>query len=88
VITQDVAPFALVVGQRETRCYGFNSIGLERQGFSSERIASIERAYRLLLRSKLNTSQAVEQMRSQLGDSADVAELISFIESAERGLTK
>jgi UDP-N-acetylglucosamine acyltransferase len=88
VITQDVPPFARVVDERDTRCYGINTIGLERQGFPRERISAIERAYRLLLRSKLNTSQAVEQMRAELGESADVAELIAFIESSERGLTK
>jgi len=88
VITQDVPPFSRVVDERDTRCYGINSIGLERQGFDPERIQAIERAYRLLLRSKLNTSQAVEQMRSELNGSPDVAELIAFIESSERGLTK
>ena len=88
VITQDVPPFARVVDERNTRCYGMNRIGLERHGFLRERLEAIEHAYRLLLRSKLNTAQAVDQMRSQLNGSADVAELIAFIESSERGLTK
>jgi len=88
VITQDVPPFSRVVSPRDTRCYGVNVIGLERHGFDHDRIHVIEGAYRLLLRSKLNTTQAIEQMRASLNGSADVAELISFIESAERGLTK
>ena len=88
VITQDVPPFSKVVTQRETRCYGVNTIGLERRGFDGERIRAIEQAYRLLLRSKLNTTQAIEQMRTTLNGSADVEELIRFIETAERGLTK
>jgi len=88
VITQDVPPFSKVVTQRETRCYGVNTIGLERRGFDVGRIRAIEQAYRLLLRSKLNTTQAIEQMRATLNGSADVEELIQFIESAERGLTK
>lgn len=88
VITQDVPPFSRVVDERDTRCFGINSIGLERRGFSRERIQAIERAYRLLLRSKLNTTQAVEQMRAELAGSLDVSELIAFIESSERGLTK
>lgn len=88
VITQDVPPFSRVVSERETRCYGVNTIGLERAGFVPERIRTIEGAYRLLLRSKLNTTQAIEQMRAALNGSADVAELIAFIEAAERGLTK
>jgi UDP-N-acetylglucosamine acyltransferase len=88
VITQDVPPFSKVVAPRETRCYGVNTIGLERHGFSAERIEAIEQAFRLLLRSKLNTTQAVEKMRETLGASQDVSELIRFIESAEGGLTK
>jgi UDP-N-acetylglucosamine acyltransferase len=88
VITQDVLPFSKVVSERETKCYGANTVGLERQGFSPERMQSIERAYRLLLRSKLNTAQAVEQMRETLGDSEDVLTLMRFIESAQRGITK
>ena len=89
VITQDVPPFSLVVGPRETRCYGINKVGLERHGFSPERIRTIEQAYRFLLRSKLNTAQAVEKMRGTLSHSEDVKTLIQFIESvAQRGLTK
>ena len=88
VVTQDVPPFSLVVTPRETRCYGVNTIGLERRGFSPERIQSIEQAYRFLLRSKLNTSQAIEKMRGTLSHSEDVLTIVRFIESAERGLTK
>src|SRR5580700_11046255 len=89
VITQDVPPFSKIVAPRDTKCYGVNSVGLERNGFSADRIESIEKAYRLLLRSKLNTTQALEQMRGTLSASEDVQTLIRFIEStAERGLTK
>ncbi len=88
VITQDVPPFSRVVTRRDTQCYGVNTIGLERQGFDEPRLEAIERAFRLLLRSKLNTSQAVERMRAELNGSADVLELVEFIESAARGLHK
>lgn len=88
VITQDVAPFCMVVTERQTRCYGVNSVGLERRGFAIERIRAIESAYRLLLNSKLNTTQALEQMRLTLNGSVDVAELVRFVESADRGVTK
>ena len=88
VITQDVPPFSKVVTERETRSYGINTIGLERKGFSSERLQALQRAYRLLLRSRLNTSQALGEMKEKLNDSADVRELIQFIESAERGIVK
>jgi len=88
VITQDVPPFSLIVTERETQCFGVNAIGLERKGFGAERIAALQRAFRLLLRSKLNTTQAIAGMRGELAGSADVDELIRFIESAKRGIVK
>jgi len=88
VITQDVPPFSKIVTERMTRSFGINTIGLERKGFSAERLLGLKRAYRLLLRSKLNTTQAIAEMRKTLGDSADVRELIEFIEAAERGIVK
>ena len=88
VITQDVPPFSKIVTERETKSFGVNTIGLERKGFSPERLQVLKQAYRLLLRSKLNTSQALAEMRETLADSADVKELIQFVESAERGIVK
>ena len=88
VITQDVPPFSLIVTKRETVCFGMNMIGLERKGFSPERIKALQKAFKLLLRSKKNTTQALEEMRKTLGDSADVLEMIEFVEKAERGIVK
>jgi UDP-N-acetylglucosamine acyltransferase len=88
VITQDVLPFSLIVTERETRCFGPNTIGLERKGFSSDRIRTLEKAFRLLVRSRKNTTQALEEMRRELGNSDDVKEMIEFVEKAERGIVK
>src|SRR6202171_5707026 len=68
VITQDVPPFSKIVTERETKSFGINTIGLERQGFTQARLTILKKAYRLLLRSKLNTSQALAKMR-ELGTS-------------------
>jgi len=86
--TQDVLPFSKTSAARNNRAYGLNSVGLERRGFSRERIARIHHAYRVLLRSKLNTSQAIEKLRAEgdLGD--DVELLLKFVESSERGVIK
>ena len=88
VITQDVPPFSLIVTERETRCYGTNTIGLERKGFSAERVKRLQKAFRMLTRSKKNTSQAMEELRKTMGESEDVKELIEFVEKAERGIVK
>ena len=88
VITQDVLPFAKVSAPRETRSYGLNSVGLERRGFSKERIKKIHHAFRVLLNSRLNTSQAVEKLNAEGDQGEDVAMLLRFIKESERGLIK
>ncbi len=91
-ITQDVMPFSLTSAKRETHAYGLNKIGLERRGFTRERLRSIQHAFRLLVASKLNTSQALEQLKSKTVDDldarADLEYLIAFIEASERGVLK
>jgi UDP-N-acetylglucosamine acyltransferase len=84
VIRQDVLPFCKTDGA-EAKTYGLNSIGLKRRGFTPERIAALERAYRLLIRSKLNTSQALAAIRTELPGQPDVAALVEFVETSERG---
>ena len=88
VITQDVLPFSKTVSERKVHAYSINKVGLERHGFSSERRDKLSRAMRLLLSSKLNTTQALEKIREEVADSEDVQELIRFIESSERGVIK
>jgi UDP-N-acetylglucosamine acyltransferase len=87
-LVKDAPPFSLIVAEREVHCYGANSVGISRAGFGAERTEAIERAFRLLLRAKLNTTQAVAELRTQFADSADVRELVEFIESSKRGVIK
>lgn len=88
IVTKDVLPFSKTVSPRETRAYGINAIGLERRGFSKERITKIHHAYRVLLGAKLNTTQALEKLRSEGNQGEDVAMLMRFIETSERGVIK
>ncbi len=88
VITKDVLPFSKCVTPRHTQTYGLNAVGLERRGFSRERIGKIHHAFRVLLNSRLNTTQALEKLRSEGDQGEDVAMLLRFIESAERGVIK
>ncbi len=87
-ITRDVLPFSKTAAARDTHAYGINAIGLERRGFSKERISKIHHAYKLLLASKLNTSQALEKLKSEPDRGEDVNLLIQFIEASERGVIK
>jgi UDP-N-acetylglucosamine acyltransferase len=87
-VTRDVLPFSKTAAERGTRAYGLNAIGLERRGFTKERIRKIHHAYRVLLASKLNTSQALEKLKAETDCGEDVEMLIRFIEASERGVIK
>jgi UDP-N-acetylglucosamine acyltransferase len=87
-ITQDVLPFSITSAARDTHAYGLNNVGLERRGFSKERIGRIQHAYKILLASKMNTTQALEKLKSEVDRGEDVDMLIRFIEGSERGVIK
>jgi UDP-N-acetylglucosamine acyltransferase len=91
IVTQDVLPFSLTSSRRENKAFGINKIGLERRGFSPARLRTLQRAFRLLLSSKMNTTQALERLRALKADGAageDVALLVEFIERSQRGVIK
>jgi UDP-N-acetylglucosamine acyltransferase len=87
-ITQDVLPYSMTSAERDTHAYMLNKVGLQRRGFTPERIAKLHHAFKVLLASKLNTSQALEKLRSEGEPGEDVAALLHFIESSERGIIK
>jgi UDP-N-acetylglucosamine acyltransferase len=87
VITKDVLPYSKTVSERSTQAYGPNTIGLERKGFSAGQIQNIKAAFRLLLQSKLNTTQAVEAIKAKV-QSPEVQVILDFIETADRGVIK
>lgn len=87
-ITQDVLPFSKCVQPRDVRVYGANAVGLERRGFSKDRIMKIQHAFRVLVNSKLNTTQALEKLKSEGDQGEDVAMMIRFVEQSERGVIK
>jgi UDP-N-acetylglucosamine acyltransferase len=88
VITQDVLPFSMTVMKREVRLFGVNKVGLERCGFNEERRENLSRVFKTLMSRKLNTTQAIEKIRSEGALSQDVEDLLNFISTAGRGFVK
>jgi len=88
VITQDVLPYSMTVTEREVRVFGANKTGLERRGVSAERIDELHKSFRLLTKSGLNTTQALERIEAEIPASAERDTLIEFIRTAKRGFIK
>jgi UDP-N-acetylglucosamine acyltransferase len=86
IVTQDVLPFSLTSSRRENKAFGINKVGLTRRGFSPERLNTLQKAFRLLLTSRINTSQALEKIRELEGEDAKI--VADFIERSQRGIIK
>ncbi len=84
-VTKDVPPYILAMGE-PIRFAGINAVGLRRRGFAPEVRSAIKHAYRLLFRSNLNVSQAVEQIKDNVVMTPEIENIVHFIEKAERGI--
>ncbi len=88
ICTQDVLPFVKTVGNRPAKTYGINHIGLERKGFQKETIEALQRAYRILVRSKLRLQEALDRIETELGFHSEVRYLVEFVRSSQRGVIR
>jgi UDP-N-acetylglucosamine acyltransferase len=86
-IPKDIPPYILASG--EPLAYaGLNTVGLTRRGFSSETLKNIKKAYRILYKSNLNVSQALEQIKTELELTPEIQNIIEFVESSDRGIIR
>jgi UDP-N-acetylglucosamine acyltransferase len=88
LVNQDILPYSKTSAPRPVEVYGANRLGLERRGLTKEDQKDLEAAFRLLTRSKLNTTQALEAIEAKGFQSPHVKALVDFIKSSERGVTK
>lgn len=88
VITKDVMPYSMVSVEREAKVYGANKTGLERRGFSPASIDALHKAFRVLTKSGLNTTQAVDQINEDGPHTPEIDDLLAFIARSERGIVK
>ena len=85
-VMKDISPYLKVAGQ-PTEVYGINTIGLERNGFSEERIKDIEKTYRILFRSKLNVTQALKRLE-KIELTPDTGHMVEFVKNSTNGICR
>lgn len=76
-ITRDVPPFCMVEG--ENRVVDINAIGLRRIGVTPESRISLHKAVKLIFRSQLSLSHALELVESEVQGSPEVDELVNYM---------
>lgn len=86
-VVKDVPPFMIATGNR-AQLYGLNKVGLNRHGFSESVLLTLKKAYRILFRFGLTFNEAVERVKAEVDQIPEVMNLIDFIKTSERGITR
>jgi UDP-N-acetylglucosamine acyltransferase len=86
-VTKDVVPYCTVQGNH-CQVYGLNAVGLKRRGFDADTLLELKRAFRLLFRSSLNTTQALESIAEEDFASPEIGTLVEFVRNSEHGIVK
>ncbi len=86
-VVQDVPPFMMADGHPAV-VRGLNTVGMKRKNVSEESQKELKTAFKILFKSGLNTSHALEQIRRELHSSEELNQFIQFVESSERGISK
>ncbi|MFH1904798.1 MAG: acyl-ACP--UDP-N-acetylglucosamine O-acyltransferase [bacterium] len=86
-VVKDIPPFARADGH-PTRIYGLNTIGLTRKNIPAPVIEKLKKAYKILFRSGMNTSQAIKKIEEEIPLIDEIQYLINFIRASDRGICK
>jgi UDP-N-acetylglucosamine acyltransferase len=86
-VQQDICPYSLVGGY-PLKVIGLNQVGLKRRNFPKETIQALQKTFKILFFSRLNTTQALEHIRNEVEQTAEVREVVAFVENSPRGMVK
>jgi UDP-N-acetylglucosamine acyltransferase len=87
LIRKDIPPY--IKAAREPLTFvGVNSIGLRRRGYSDDVVREIEDIYRILYVQNSNLSKGIENVKSMIKDSQISQEILSFLETSDKGVIR
>ncbi len=86
-VVKDIPPYVIAAGDRAT-LHGLNKVGLKRHGFSENTLSSLKKAYRIIFRIGLTVNEAVERVLAEVENTPEVLNLVHFIKSTQRGITR
>jgi len=86
-VVKDIPPYVIASGDR-AKLHGLNSVGLKRYGFSQETLSLLKKAYRIIFRIGITLNEAIERVNAEVEQVPEVVNLIDFIKSSRRGITR
>jgi len=87
IVTRDVPPYVMVAGNPSSP-HMVNSEGLKRRGFTEEQVRSVREAYRLVYRSDLKLSEALERLEPSAREQPELRLFVDFIRSSTRSIIR
>jgi UDP-N-acetylglucosamine acyltransferase len=87
MVSKDIPPYCNATGDR-ARLHGLNLEGLRRRGIGKEKIEALKKAYRIMFRSRLKTSDAIVKVRQELTGCEEVEQLVTFVQNSQRGICR
>lgn len=87
MITLDVVPFSIVNGNRAILS-GINFIGLDRRGFSSKEVDTINQAYKVFFKSGYTKDDALRELNDRFPDEKNIKIFTDFIAKSDRGVCR
>jgi len=86
-VVKDIPPYVIAAGDRAT-LHGLNKVGLKRHGFSENTLSHLKKAYRIIFRIGLTVNEAVERVLAEVENTPEVLNLVDFIKTTQRGITR
>jgi UDP-N-acetylglucosamine acyltransferase len=86
-VVKDIPPYLIAAGDR-ANLHGLNKVGLQRHKFSDHSIAQLKKAYRIIFRIGLTVNEAVERVIAEVENTPEVLNLVDFIKTTQRGITR
>jgi UDP-N-acetylglucosamine acyltransferase len=86
-VAKDIPPYVIASGDRAS-LHGLNKIGLKRHGFGDNTLKALKKAYRIIFRIGITTKEALQRVQAEVEQNPEVVNLIEFIKSSERGITR
>lgn len=87
-LRMDMPPYMLAFGA-PGKLYGPNLVGLRRHGFPRNTIQALKSSYRIMFRSGLTLTEAIDRIRAEVESTPEVDNLIQFMQDrSKRGVTR
>lgn len=86
-VRKDLAPYVIGMGEPLV-VRGLNLVGLQRRGFTGERMSAVKEVYKIYFESGKERAQAVAEIEAKFAGNEDIDYFLRFIASSKQGISR